>query len=68
MPYKPGTTDLNDAEVPEQVIEILYVAARKFRDNVPELQAAWQDMQAGEIWDKVADSLEVAARNLQRKL
>ena len=56
-----NTTDLQDAASPEDVADILRRAADHFRDSRIELQAAWQDDNAGIVWEKLATRLESCA-------
>lgn len=56
-----NTTDLDDAEAPEHVGAILRCAAQRFYESQSELQAAWQDKNAGYAWSKIARILERAA-------
>jgi hypothetical protein len=59
-------TDLQDADTPESVAIILRNAASRYRESVPELQAAWGDVDAGKIWDKIAKCLETAANRCDK--
>lgn len=57
-------TDLQDAATPEDVAPILRNAAEQYRESTLELQAAWQDRNAGKVWDKIARELEHSANRI----
>lgn len=62
------TTDLQDAQAPEDVPAILRRAAAKYREAPGDLSAAWGDPHAGKVWDVVARSLEAEAEKIERLL
>jgi acyl-CoA reductase-like NAD-dependent aldehyde dehydrogenase len=61
MLTNPNTTDLQDAQTPEDVAVILRNAAQKYRESEGELAAAWGDPNAGRIWRKVAGRIDSCA-------
>jgi len=62
----PKSTDLQDAEAPEDVATILRNAVEKYREAPADLSAAWGDPKAGAIWDRVANSLDAEANKQER--
>jgi hypothetical protein len=60
-------TDL-DVASPENVPMVLRVAADMFRESAVELAAAWQDQNAGKVWDRIANILDAAAYKIEKKL
>ena len=57
-----------DVESPDQVAAVLRAAAQAYYESRGELQAAWQDQQAGRDWSIIARELERAADRIDRKL
>lgn len=56
------TRDLDlDCASPDLVPRILRAAAEEYRDSANELQASWQDREAGADWVKIARILDRAA-------
>lgn len=64
MALQANGSDLNCA-APEQVPLTLRYAAQGYRESVGELQAAWQDADAGTVWAKLADELERSANRCE---
>jgi hypothetical protein len=58
----PRTTDLQDAQTPEDVALILRNAAQHYRESEGDLAAVWGDPQAGRVWRKVANRLDSCAQ------
>jgi hypothetical protein len=54
------TINLN-VTAPEQTSAALRAAAQAYRESSSELAAAWQDPNAGKVWDKLADVFDAAA-------
>jgi hypothetical protein len=52
-----------DVDTPEKVPAVLRDAAEKYREAATELQSAWQDSQAGKVWEDFATILERAAES-----
>lgn len=57
-------TDLDNADSPEDVPQILRNAAQGYRESVSELQAAWQDPGAGVDWEPIAKKLDQLADSI----
>ncbi len=55
-----------DVDSPAVLYKVLTEAAQSFRETHTELQAAWQDKNAGKLWSKVADKLDQAALLIQK--
>lgn len=62
------TTDLNEPASPEDVPAVLQYAAEKMREQASELQSAWQDKNAGKVWDIIARELDRAAERIASKI
>jgi len=60
------SSDLHDAQVPEDVARILRYAAQRLSESTADLQSAWQDPQAGTVWLKLARTIEVCAARCER--
>lgn len=58
-------TDLN-CETPEQVSQILRYVADQYRQSATDLEANWQDKQAGKCWLKFAAILDRAATSCDK--
>lgn len=54
-----------DVAAPEQLLIAMRTAAQRFRESVGDLQAAWQDDQAGKVWEKLADELDRSANRCE---
>jgi hypothetical protein len=60
------TRDLDlDVDAPDQVPGILRAAVETYLDSRAELQLAWQDKKAGEVWAKIARELERVADKIE---
>ena len=57
-----------DVESPDQVATVLRAAAQAYYESQGELQAAWQDQQAGHDWSIIARELERAADRIDGKI
>lgn len=62
----PKETDLAIPATPEDVATVLRAAAAQYREAQSELQAAWQDKNAGRPWGRIATVLEVAAGRVEK--
>lgn len=60
-------TDL-DVDTPEKVADTLRQVADKYRASAIELASAWQDKNAGKIWDSLATILDCAAISCEKAL
>jgi hypothetical protein len=58
-------TDLN-CEEPEQVAQVLRYVADQYRQSAADLEANWQDKNAGKCWIKFAAILERAAASCDK--
>jgi hypothetical protein len=63
----PRNLDL-DTDAPENVQAILRRAAEQYRESASELQSAWQDRNAGKVWDRIARILERAADQVEKTI
>jgi hypothetical protein len=45
---------------------VLLRAAQQYYESAGELEAAWQDRQAGKIWDRIARELERCAARIDK--
>jgi len=61
----PKNLDL-DVDAPDKVSRILRNAAEAYYDSSSELEAAWQDREAGRPWEKIAKILEAAADKIDK--
>lgn len=62
-------TDLNlDVASPEELPNVLRLAAQKFCEAHSELEGAWQDPNAGKVWSAFARILERAAASCDRAI
>lgn len=57
-----------DVAAPDQVAPVLRRAADKFSESAAELEAAWQDKNAGKPWHKIARILEQTADKIDKAL
>jgi hypothetical protein len=57
-----------DVSNPEELPRVLRATAEKYRASAAELQAAWQDDNAGRVWSAFADTLERAAERADRDI
>jgi hypothetical protein len=57
-----------DVDSPEKVPGVLRAIANKYYESVIELQSAWQDKNAGKIWEDYARILERAANSCEKAL
>lgn len=57
---------IEDATTPEAFIAALRRQAEKCDESCTELQAAWQDKNAGFFWHKAAQALERVANQLEK--
>lgn len=55
-----------DVDAPDKVASILRAAAEAYYESSGELEAAWQDREAGRPWTKIARILERAADQIER--
>ena len=53
-----------DVVSPEEVPMVLRAAADEYYEAAGELSSAWQDKNAGKIWEKIARILESAANKI----
>lgn len=60
------TTDLNEPAAPDGIPDVLRYAADKMRDANSELEAAWQDKGAGNVWSHIATELERTALRVEK--
>lgn len=61
------TTDL-DVDSPDKVAPILRHLADSYRESASELATAWQDKNAGKVWDRLARILDRAADQAEKAL
>ena len=54
------TIDINVA-APDMLAKALREAAQEYRESQLELSASWGDLEAGKVWDKLADILDATA-------
>jgi acyl-CoA reductase-like NAD-dependent aldehyde dehydrogenase len=57
-----------DVDTPEKVAEVLRRAAQRFYESAGELESAWQDKNAGKVWERMARILERAADSCEGAL
>lgn len=62
------TTDLNEPDAPSEIPDVLLRAAQKMREQAMELNAAWQDRQAGKPWLIISDELERCASRINARI
>ena len=55
-----------DVDSPEKLPGILRLAAQRFYESAGELEAAWQDKNAGKVWTRFARILERSADSCER--
>lgn len=55
-----------DVDAPEKVSAILRRAAEAYYYSAEELASAWQDRQAGKVWERIARVLESAADKIDK--
>lgn len=55
-----------DVDAPDKVADVLRRAAEMYYESATELEAAWQDKNAGRPWTKIAQILERAAKNIDK--
>jgi len=55
-----------DVDAPDKVAPVLRRAAERFYESASELEAAWQDKNAGRPWVKIARILERAAKSIDK--
>lgn len=60
--------DLEAATTPQEVPDILRVAAQRYYESAIELEGAWQDKYAGSPWEAIAKELEAAASRIEKRL
>jgi hypothetical protein len=66
-PRTTGTTTMSlDVDVPEHVSAVLNRAAQAYYESAGELSSAWQDPNAGKVWEKIAVILEKAANQIDK--
>ena len=53
--------DLNETNDPNDVAKFLRNLAAQYQQDALELQAMWQDKNAGKVWEKLAETLESSA-------
>ena len=53
--------DLNETNDPSDVAKFLRNLASQYQQDALELQAMWQDKNAGLVWEKLAETLGQAA-------
>lgn len=53
-----------DVAAPEDVAKSLRAAAERYRESAVELSSAWQDQNAGKVWNRIATILEAAAKKV----
>ena len=59
------TNTLKEVATPEDAIQQMRDAAQAYNEAAAELQAAWQDDDAGKVWEILAYDLEAAADRAQ---
>jgi hypothetical protein len=60
-------TDLNlDVDAPEKVAEALLRVANAYSYISLDLASAWQDREAGKVWEKIADELFATAERINK--
>lgn len=66
----PGSsyTDLEEVGDPAEVPDVLEYAAQRYYESASELDAAWQDPDAGKPWEMIAGELEASAERIRKKL
>lgn len=52
---------------PEDLTAILKATAQQYREDAQELRSAWQDPEAGSIWDYASRVLEEAADAIENQ-
>jgi len=60
------TTMSLDVDAPDHVSAVLNRAAQAYYESAGELSSAWQDPQAGKVWEKIALILEKAANQIDK--
>lgn len=55
-----------DITTPKALAAILRNAADKYYESATELESAWQDKNAGKIWERYAKELERAATRCEQ--
>jgi hypothetical protein len=58
----------DDYDTPESAAAAVYDAAQQMAEDASELQSAWQDRNAGKIWEKFSRILERAAAAMQKEI
>lgn len=66
MTHHTRTTDLDSPASPEGIPQVLRYAAEKMREQNAELEAAWQDKGAGNVWSHIATELERTAVRVEK--
>lgn len=61
------TADLLSVQSPDQLVAMLRATATQYREDAADLQAAWQDLEAGRIWVRAATKLEATADYLEKQ-
>jgi hypothetical protein len=60
------TTMSLDVDAPEHVSAVLNRAATAYYESAGILESAWQDPNAGKVWEKIALILEKAATQIDK--
>ena len=57
-----------DVATPEEVPAVLEAIADRYRESADELLSAWQDDNAGKVWNDFATILDRAAESCRRAI
>jgi hypothetical protein len=57
-----------DVDSPEKLAGVLRLAAQRFNESAGELESAWQDKNAGKVWERMARILERATDSCERAM
>ncbi len=57
-----------DVDNPEKLPGLLRLAAQRFYESAGDLESAWQDKNAGKVWERFARILERAADSCEKAI
>ena len=61
-----NSADLNEPASPNKIADVLRNAAQKMYEDARELEAAWQDSEAGRVWHRIARELDRTANRVEQ--